>query len=276
MSITQLSQNHINHFRSTIWRYYNQYGRSFPWRKTHNPYHILVSEIMLQQTQTYRVIEKYQQFITCLPTFEHLAQAPLQNVLELWQGLGYNRRARYLQQIAHTIVNKYNGVLPKKPAILIQLPGLGHATASSICAFTHHIPVIFIETNIRAVFIHHFFSKKETVHDKKIMPLIEITLEKNRIREWYYALMDYGVMLKKKYPNLNKKSVHYKVQSKFEGSNRQIRGNILKLLLTIRSLNIHEIINTLEKEPDRIKTALLQLENEGFIKKENDLYVINA
>jgi A/G-specific adenine glycosylase len=216
-------------FRQLIWDFYNANKRDFPWRRTSNPYRILVSEVMLQQTQTARVETKYKSFITKFPNLKKLAAASLSEVLGEWKGLGYNRRGLALHRIARALVREKRSV-PKTAEELVALPGIGPNTAASILAFAHNLPTIFIETNIRTVFTHHFFSKQAKVNDKEILKLVEKTLDKNNPREWYYALMDYGVYLKKQHGSINAKSVHYRKQSKFVGSNRQQRAELLELI----------------------------------------------
>jgi len=271
-----MTTNHnIEQFKTTIWNYYREHGRTFAWRHEPDPYKIVVSEIMLQQTQTHRIALRYPQFIHRFPTFESLAQAPLQEVLLHWQGLGYNRRGKYLHDIAKKVVTEYNGILPNNPSILKTFPGLGPATAASICAFAFNAPTVFIETNIRAVYIHFFFNQRNDVHDKELIPLIEQTIDQERPREWYYALMDYGVMLKKTIGNPSRKSAHHTKQSRFEGSDRQIRGMILKLLTRVPQLRIDELYDFIQKEPDRIDKALDQLSQEKMVKKHDDFYLIN-
>ncbi len=221
----------IAHFITTIYDFYALNKRPFPWRDVENSYYVLVSEIMLQQTQTYRVIDKFNQFISLFPTVEALASAPLSLVLGAWQGLGYNRRAKFLQQAAQRIVAQHHGRVPNDPQELEALPGIGPATAASIAAFAYNTPTVFIETNIRAVYIHFFFPDQEKVHDRDLMPLISASLDYKNPRQWYYALMDYGVMLKKLHKNPSRKSMHHTTQSRFEGSVRQIRGAILRALV---------------------------------------------
>jgi A/G-specific adenine glycosylase len=220
---------------------------------------------MLQQTQTDRVVYKYQLFLKTFPTFKSLAKSPLNKVLKVWQGLGYNRRAVSLHKTAQIIVYQYQGKLPESVDELIELPGIGHYTASAICAFAFNQPTTFIETNIRRIYIHFFFQKKRKVDDKDILPLVEQTLDKKNPRVWYYALMDYGVMLKKRVPNPNRKSTHYAKQSKFEGSNRQIRGMILKALLKEPKLTESKLVQKLNLDKDKVKRNLIQLKKEGFI-----------
>jgi A/G-specific adenine glycosylase len=270
----QLAPEGIELFRKLIYDYYYVHGRRFAWRETTQPYHIVVSEVMLQQTQTDRVKEKFEQFIAALPTFQALAQAPVRDVITLWQGLGYNRRALALHKIAQKVMNEHNGLLPQLPEILTTFPGLGPNTAGSVCAFAFNLPTIFIETNIRAVYIHCFFQQKTDIKDKELIPLINQTLDRNNPRSWYYALMDYGVMLKKKFKNPSRKSAHYSVQSKFEGSERQIRGMILRALSINLVLSFDELCLQIPREPERIRRNLDALCMEGFIKVNTDCYLL--
>ena len=261
-------------FQELIYHYYQEHGRPFPWRMTHDPYHILVSEIMLQQTQTERVVEKYRQFINSFPDLPSLARAPLRQILRVWQGLGYNRRALALERIAETVMSEFNGNLPPSPEALMTLPGIGRATACAICAFAFNQPVVFVETNIRRVFIHHFFQRKNNVRDTEILPLVEKTLDTSNPRKWYFALMDYGVMLKKDHQNPNRRSAHYQRQAPFEGSDRQIRGMILRALTTESPISQREIIRRLGMDPERVKNNLIQLQKEGFLKKKRNRFTI--
>ena len=196
-------------------------------------------------------------------------------MLKAWYGLGYNRRAVALKKIAEMVVNDYNGNLPDSVDELKLFPQIGPNTASSIVAFAFNKPTVFVETNIRKVYIYYFFPQKTNVSDKEILPLVERTLDRSNPREWYYALMDYGVMLKKTHPELNKKSAHYRRQAPFKGSNRQIRGEILKLLLNKDSLEILEISKKLNVKAQKIKEILNQLEREGFIERKENTIVIS-
>lgn len=260
----------IEQFKKIICNYFNEHGRSFSWRKTHNPYHIVVSEIMLQQTQTHRVAPKFENFITNFPTFQTLATAPFSEVLRCWKGLGYNRRALALQKIAQQVTHNYNGNLPNDPEILDSFPGIGPATAASICAFAFNRPTIFIETNIRAVFIHFFFQNQTSITDAQIYPLVAQTVDEHNPRNWYYALMDYGVLLKKMYPNPSRKSAHHTTQTTFEGSNRQIRGLILQILLEQRSCTVEKLCFLIDRENNRIKAMLAELIKDKLIEQNGD------
>ena len=268
-----LSSHVTSLFQKMIYAYFKNNRRDFPFRKEISPYNVLVSEIMLQQTQTGRVAEKYLEFKEEFPDFLSLSNAPNEKLLKVWQGMGYNRRALALKQIAKTVITDFNGNLPDSVDILKTFPQIGHNTASSIVAFAYNKPSIFIETNIRRVYIYYFFPKKKHINDKDILPIVENTVDKDNPREWYYALMDYGVMLKKTHPELNKRSSHYRKQSPFKDSNRQIRGKILKIL-TSESLTSEILESTLSKKLqlniDKIRPILQQLEQEGFIKRNGN------
>ncbi|MHA2391865.1 MAG: A/G-specific adenine glycosylase [Promethearchaeota archaeon] len=267
-----LSIEVAHHFQSMIYAYFRQHGRKFPFRQNITPYNVLISEIMLQQTQTGQVSEKFLNFIDKFPNFLALSEAPLESVLKAWQGLGYNRRAVALKKIAEIIIEDHNAKLPDSVEILKTFPQIGHNTASSIVAFAFNKPTIFIETNIRRVYIYFFFPGKSKITDKEITPILEKTIDNSNPRKWYYALMDYGVMLKKTYPELNKRSAHYRKQSPFKGSNRQIRGKILKILLEKRRLKIVDLkVNLKDVSDKRLLTILNQLEKEDFICLEQNI-----
>ncbi len=217
-------------FVEHVWAFYRDFGRGMPWRETRDRYAVFISEIMLQQTQVPRVMEKYPPFLERFPDFATLASARLADVYALWQGLGYNRRAKYLHEAARRIDADHGGEVPAEREALLALPGVGPNTAGSLLAFCHNRPVVFIETNIRRVFIYFFFPGSGEVHDRDILPLIEATLDRENPSEWYYALMDYGAALSKWVTNPNRRSRQYVRQSPFENSNRQVRGRILRAL----------------------------------------------
>jgi A/G-specific adenine glycosylase len=264
----QLTPEAIHVFRTTIYAYYEHHGRQLPWRETDDPYCILVSEIMLQQTQVLRVLEKYEEFIRTFPDFTTLAHASVQEILKVWQGLGYNRRALALKKTAEVVVSHYSGVLPAEPAELRKLPGIGPYTAAAIAAFAFNRPVMFIETNIRTVFIYCFFHDQTAVKDREILPLIEQTLDTSNPRRWYYALMDYGAMLKQQYHNPNRRSAQYQKQTPFKGSNRELRGMILRALTAHTRISEAELVAKLNADSEHVSFALKQLVAEGFITKD--------
>jgi A/G-specific adenine glycosylase len=261
----KLSRDQVSGFRDSIYGYYRVHKREMPWRQTDNPYHILVSEIMLQQTQVERVMGKYGDFLAKFPDFETLAGAAWPEVLAVWQGLGYNRRALSLKRLAQAVMENWGGTLPKSVEDLRSLPGIGPATAGALLAFAFEQPVTFIETNIRRVFLHFFFVDREDVTDREIIPLVAETLDRERVRDWYYALMDYGAMLKGDFPNPNRRSAHYTRQSPFNGSNRKVRGQILKTLLAGPASSLEELAQVMGISPTRTQSALEQLLAEGFV-----------
>ncbi len=266
----------IAEFQKMIWKFYKEQGRhDLPWRQTTDPYKILVSEVMLQQTQVDRVVPKYKAFLKQFPTLKSLAKAPLNQVLLAWSGLGYNRRALYLQKAAQALIEGYKGRFPKDAETLETLPGIGPYTARAVATFSYDTPYVFIETNIRRVFIHEFFSSKNEVSDKDIIPLIEKTLPKNKsVREWYWALMDYGSFLKSTTKNPNQRSAHYVKQSKFKGSVRELRGGFLrvcgkgiiskqKLLASYKKEDLERAEKALS---GLIKDGILDLDSRGYVK----------
>lgn len=262
-------------FKQTVWDFYEKHGRNtLPWRNTDVPYHILVSEVMLQQTQVDRVIPKYNSWLDHFPSFERLADASLSDVLAEWQGLGYNRRGKFLKHSAVKVVEEHNGELPQDEDTLLTLPGIGPYTAAAIRAFAWNIPVILVETNVRTVYLHHFFENEQQVKDDDIKSIVADTLPEGRAREWYSALMDYGSFLKKEYGNPNKRSNTYNKQSPFEGSNRQVRSHILKYVLkntpVERGTVLEEISSQNHSVEDNIDSLL---EEEMIFEENNTLYV---
>ncbi len=257
-------------FIHEVQAYYAQQGRrTLPWRRTKNAYRILVSEVMLQQTQVDRVIPKYNEFLKKFPSVRALADAPFKEVVGAWQGLGYNRRALFLHKASTYFLLEHNGVIPQSRDELECAPGIGPYTAGAVRAFAFNAPEVFIETNIRTAFIHFFFATEESVSDAQLMPLIAYCVAHvPNPREWYWALMDYGSYLKKTGVNPSRKSAHYVVQKKFKGSVRELRGKILKVLLhaseplTVRKLEVRAHISD-----DRIEAVLTALCAEGLLTK---------
>lgn len=266
-----LSRAVIAAAQECIWSYHATSRRSFPWREKIIPYHVVVSEVMLQQTQTYRVEPKFVAFVERFPDFESLATAPFDEVLRYWKGLGYNRRAQNLQRIAQAIHLEHQGAVPCDPALLQKLPGLGAATAASICTFTHNLPAVFLETNVRTVLIYFFFDALQQIHDKELYPIAARLLDQTNPREWYYALMDVGVLLKKRVGNLTRLSNAYTKQSRFEGSRRQIRGRILEYLLAQGSLSREALEQVVADPKGRTASVIDELLKENFVESFNGI-----
>ena len=271
-----LSPQILTSFREMIHAYYRANPRPMPWRETGDPYRILVSEIMLQQTQVERVRVKYAEFLTAFPTVCELAAAPLLEVLQIWQGLGYNRRAMYLKRCSEEIVNHCAGHFPRTVDELQSLPGIGPYTARAVAAFAFGVAEPLIETNIRSIFLHFFFHGSENVCDNEIMPLVASTLDRENPREWYYALMDYGVMLKQKHSNPGRRSRHHTQQSRFEGSNRQLRSMMLREVMRQPHITLKELIDVLPAERETVQRNLEAMQREGFLAKRGRGYCVTG
>lgn len=257
-----------------VYRFFGEHGRVLPWRKAQDPYRVLVSEVMLQQTQVERVIPKYRAFIEQFSTPVSLAEASLTELLSYWQGLGYNRRAINLQRAARMIVGEWGNVIPENPAQLKQLPGIGPYTAGAIAAFAFNRPEVFLETNIRAVLLHFFFPDQIGITDRQLLPVVEAVLDRAEPRRWYNALMDYGSDLKRRFPNPSRRSSHHAVQSRFKGSNRQIRGAVVRMILAEGRLTTADLQNRLGVESHRLMPILESLLREGFLKTQGRQFVI--
>lgn len=296
-----LSPDRVEGFRREVMEFFRVQGRAFPWRETCDPYAVMVSEFMLQQTQTARVTERYAAWLERFPTVRSVAQAELSDVLSLWNGLGYNRRAKFLHEACKRICTEYGGIIPDDAETLDALPGIGVYTARAICAFAFGKAEVFVETNIRAVFIHCFFAGEAAdggggenggsgggtgvgrdigpaspaVPDSDILPLVEQTLDAEDPRTWYYALMDYGAHLKKTAANPSRKSASYARQSAFRGSLREARGAILRQLsrqkggLVLGDIGAGEGIDA-----DRLEKAAAGLLAEGLIRREGARYFL--
>lgn len=260
--------------RLMIRQFYKSFRRSFSWREEITAYRVLISEVMLQQTQTSRVEQKFEQFMSKFPTVYDLASSSLHDVLALWSGLGYNRRGRFLWLSSKVIVEQWNGLISDDPEVLVQLPGIGKNSAGSIVAFAYNKPTIFLETNVRAVLIHYFFSDRDDVHDKELLPLLHLLVDRENPRDFYYALMDLGVWLKKQYKNPTRKSLSYNKQSPFKGSVRQVRGAILRCLLAEKKMQKEDLFKKLEYQKELFDLALKQLTHEQLIVTNNSFFKI--
>lgn len=255
-------------FLELLYEFFDRNGRmTMPWRSprkdgSFDPYAIMVSEVMLQQTQVSRVTPKYALFLTEFPDVDSLAATSLGDVLRVWSGLGYNRRAKYLWQSAIIIRDKFNGQVPTEVEDLTGLPGIGHNTAGAIRVYATNNPVVFVETNIRSVIINHFFGHWDKVSDKEIAQKVASLLTGQDPRTFYWAMMDYGSHLKASGSGLLTKSVGHTTQSTFKGSRRQIRGQILKLLGK-NEQTIDDLRNQITD--NRLSDVINELMTEGFV-----------
>jgi A/G-specific adenine glycosylase len=271
----RLTKQEISEFQRAVFTHYNERARhELPWRiaepdGSFDPYKIWVSELMLQQTQVNRVIPKYLLFVERFTTIQALATAQLGDVLIAWQGLGYNRRAKFLWQAALQIVRQGDGKIPDNTKDLMALPGIGHNTAGAIIAYAYNQPALFVETNIRSVYFHHFFADHTDIPDAEIQNLLSQTIDNSNPRVFYWALMDYGTYLKRQGKGRITKSKHYTKQNKFEGSQRQIRGHIIRLL-SQGPLTVAKLLD--ELQDNRAQRVLKSLEEEGFIQLIGEEY----
>lgn len=259
----------IADFRSRVWDNYDHQRRAMPWRDDHSFYAVLVSELMLQQTQVTRVIPKFHEFMRRFPTIEILADAPLADVLIAWQGLGYNRRAKYLNEAAKAIV--LCGV-PQTRDELIALPGIGANTAGAIMAYAYNKPEAFVETNIRTVYLHEFFLGQKSVTDAQIIEYVAATIDRTNPRKWYWALMDYGRYLKAHSLGDISASRHYKKQTPFQGSLRQVRGAILREL-THGPTDTRQLKRHSSEHFDAVRDGLIR---DGLIEQHGDIICLTA
>lgn len=270
-------------FCALVWEEGQKAWRELPWRATFDPYKILVSEVMLQQTQVARVLKKWPAFLAKFPTIDALSAADTSDVLNEWQGMGYNRRALALKRLADICSANFAGALPQSYDGLLALPGVGPATAAGVCAFAYGQASVYIETNVRAVYLHHLYPEAPSVSDKTLAPLVRsccpgfASKEINPAptsREWYYALLDYGACLKRSVGNASVRSAHYHKQSSFEGSHRQKRAMLLRIVLAdprISAEHAHLELNKQEMASGRdavdyaeFQAILSELESEGF------------
>lgn len=281
--------------------------RDLPWRRTRDPYIIWLSEVMLQQTQVPRVETRMPAWLDRFPTVQALAQAAPSDVLDAWQGMGYNRRALALHRAAQCVVEDWDGEFPRETHDLVALPGIGPATAQGIRSFAFDLPGVYLETNVRTVFLHHFFPDVPAVPDRELVPLIQAACpaapgaaadeiapfavpqdDADTPRAWYYALLDYGAYLKKTLPNPSRRSANYSRQSKFEGSRRQKRAHIVRMLLVARDgqpagitvdeavAGVNEMETAAGREPverELVASILADLEREGFCRFEGDRWL---
>lgn len=260
-----------------IWKEGARLYRDLPWRGIDDPYAVLVSEVMLQQTQVSRVRKYWHRFLEIFPSIDALASADTSLVLEMWQGLGYNRRALALKRCAEICSENFSGVLPKTYEELLALPGIGKATAGGVMAFAYQCPVLYLETNVRTVFIHEFFFGRAEVSDREIEPLVMRTCSQRDPRAWYYALLDYGAYLKSTLPNPSRRSKHHVKQSKFEGSRRQKRAEIVRVVLAEREISLADLYTALAEferahgredlDPALVRSICDDLVCEGFFEQ---------
>ena len=259
-------------FRARVWAYFRENRREMPWRDVDDAYAVLVSEVMLQQTQAARVEPRYLEWMAALPTVDALAAAPLPLVLELWQGLGYNRRAIALKRAAEAIVERSGGTVPSDPQELRRLPGVGPTTAAAVANYAFRLPTPFIETNVRAAVLHAFFGDADDVPDSMLRGIVDATWDREDPRCWGYALMDYGAHLKRTLPNPSRRSRYHARQSRFEGSHRQKRAAMLRAVLAEPGLDSETYADRAGVPAAAAEDLLRELSREGFVTPVGDVW----
>jgi A/G-specific adenine glycosylase len=263
-------------FRGEVWSYYRASGRQMPWRGIDDPYGVLVSEVMLQQTQVARVTTRWVEWMAFFPTIDALAAAPLALVLERWQGLGYNRRAMALKRCAEEVTERFAGVLPADTALLVTLPGIGPATAAAVACYAYRMPAPFIETNVRAALLHAFFADADDVPDRALAPIAEAAWDRDDPRGWGYALTDYGAHLKRTLANPSRRSRHHTRQSPFEGSRRQKRAALLRAVLSAPGRAADAYGEDAGVSAAEAYELLEVLESEGFITRTGEGWSVGS
>lgn len=280
-------------FRAAVLERGRDLYRDLPWRRTRDPYAVLVSEVMLQQTQVPRVEKSWERWMERFPAPEALAEATTADVLRQWQGLGYNRRALNLQNAARVIAEV--GSVPSEIDELKALPGVGPATAAGVRAFAFNLPGTYLETNVRSVFLEAFFPDAHGVSDRDLAPLVAASCPcdakdpNDDPRSWYFALLDVGAWLKKTGPNPNRRSAAQRPQGRFQGSRRQKRAALVRLLLeahdarasALSAVELQASLALLERKAGRVAPSLelvedllVELEREGFCRETDGCWSI--
>jgi len=263
----KLSQEMIQQFQKKVLSFYQKQKRDLPWRNTTDPYKILLSEFMLQQTQVVRVVPFYERWITKWPTIHALASASRAEVLKMWMGLGYNTRAIHLHKAAQKIVSKHKGDVLKAMKHYKEIPGVGKYTSHAVQIFATNDNLVTVDTNIRRIFIHEFHLP-ETITEKELWKLAEQCLPPGKSRDWHNALMDYGALSL----TAQKTGIKPKTQqSRFEGSDRQIRAQILRRLLK-GTTTLLDLQNTIGVEPIRLQRILRKMMDEQLLIKKQNRY----
>lgn len=273
--MSKITPQKLHELQTEILTWYDKHKRDLLWRKTRDPYAILVSEVMSQQTQINRVVSKYEAWMKRFPTLESLAEASLRDVLFHWSGLGYNRRARNLKKAAEIIVIEHGGEFPRTVSELKKLPGIGEYTASAIACFAFDEQIAVVDTNVRKVVLTKFISVQpnagsgRTLSDKEIQAIAKELLPPGKAYEWNQALMDYASAM------LRKEKIFIPKQSKFQGSNRYYRGQTVKILLEERELSITSLQKRLEKDREAVEKIVTALEKEGLVKRNKHMVSIS-
>jgi A/G-specific adenine glycosylase len=266
---------------SRLLAWYEPRRRAFPWRADPHPYGVLVSEIMLQQTQVSRVVPAYLRFLDQFPTPAALAAAPLADVLRAWKGLGYNRRAAALWRAAGVIVAEHGGAVPSDPVVLAKLPGIGPYTAAAVASFAYGAAIPAIDTNLRRVIARHRLGAS-TASPAEVGRAAAAWIDRAAPGAWNAALMDLGRELCRPEPLCSscplRRGCRFRATpvprphpvrratEPFEGSVRQLRGRIIDAVREAPSVTVEEIATRWGEPAERVAAAAAALAGERLVR----------
>jgi len=259
--------------------WYEPRKRAYPWRVRPTPYRVLVSEVMLQQTQAARVVAPYRSFLRRFPSVRALAAAPRGDVLRAWSGLGYNRRALALSDMARAVVRDHGGRIPSDPDALQGLPGIGPYTAAAVASLGHGRPEPLVETNVRRVLGRVAVGGAGAADPKHMDEIASVWLDREHPSEWNQALMDLGREVCRPRPRCETCPIRSRCrsagrvtvspavrrQSAFEGSLRQVRGGVIEELRGRGSSSLGSLARSLGASPGRVAEAVRALAEEGLV-----------
>lgn len=258
----KVSSKKIREFQTFLFNWWGDNKRDFPWRETQDPYRVMVAEFMLQQTQAERVVPKYIEFLKAFPSMESLAGARKRDVLKHWLGLGYNRRALWLQEACERILSL--GEFPRSHEELRQFRGIGSYTSRSILIFAFNVDLAAVDTNVRRVLIHEGFVTPD-LGERALLRVAELLVPKGRSRDWHNALMDYGAMeVTSRTTGIRAKNR----QLRFKGSVREVRGRLLRSVVKQGVVEVDHISKEWNVPREVLDKAIRGLLNEGILLEE--------
>ncbi len=270
--MSRITKRRIAQFQKKILSFYAEKKRDLPWRRTTDPYAILLSEIMLQQTQVDRVVAYYKRWLEKWPTIRDLAGASRAEVFREWLGLGYNNRAKNLHEAAKIISEKYKGNVLAALEHYGELPGIGPYTAAAVHIFSANKGLITVDTNIRRILIHEF-RLDEKIADRELREIAGKCLPPGKSRDWHNALMDYGAM----FLTSRKTGIRPKTrQLQFEGSDRQVRSRILRHLLNGKDCSLGELRKIAGCDAKQLRRIVEGMAKDGIIGQRNGNYRVEG
>lgn len=265
--------------REALLAWYRPRRRAYPWRRTRDPYVILVSEVMLQQTQAARVAAAFGPFLRRFPTVRALARATRSDVLRAWGGLGYNRRAVALHEAARAIVREHGGCVPADPAALRRLPGVGPYTAAAVASLGFGVPVAAVDTNVRRI-VARVHAGTDRPAPGTVRAIAEAWVEASDPGAWNQALMDLGREVCRPRPRCEvcplAPTCRFRASGAaprprrprsgpFEGSNRQLRGAVVRVLRHRPALTLGVLARELGRDGARVRAVVAELVRDGIV-----------